>query len=206
MPVYNIRIQSCIIGLIALLVLDGCKKGENDPTISLRSRKARLTGEWEVKSANWAMGDTVQSYDGTDLITTLESGEADTFQVEMSFEFTKDGDYKIETISNYPADYQGSGMVAFSTKNTEDGVWNFAGGEDGTPAKSRLLLLTTQLTLTSTLTGSNIDITTFDGQTGGFIYDIDRLENKKMDLEYTFSEITATETMVRSGALELTKK
>ena len=27
----------------------GCKKGEEDPIISLRSRDARITGTWELK-------------------------------------------------------------------------------------------------------------------------------------------------------------
>jgi hypothetical protein len=34
--------------LTAVVTLQGCKKGENDPFLSLRSRDARITGEWEL--------------------------------------------------------------------------------------------------------------------------------------------------------------
>ncbi len=33
-----------------LLVISACKKGENDPSISFRTRKARLTGVWQIKT------------------------------------------------------------------------------------------------------------------------------------------------------------
>jgi hypothetical protein len=34
--------------LTAVVILQGCKKGENDPFLSLRSRDTRITGEWEL--------------------------------------------------------------------------------------------------------------------------------------------------------------
>lgn len=33
-------------------MLSNCRKGENDPLISLRTRKARLTGDWLLKEGN----------------------------------------------------------------------------------------------------------------------------------------------------------
>lgn len=40
------------LSLIFLLTLSNCRKGENDPLISLRTRKARLTGDWLLKEGN----------------------------------------------------------------------------------------------------------------------------------------------------------
>ena len=41
-----------IVTMVSLLVLNGCKKGEDDPFFSFRSRDARLAGEWVIKSLN----------------------------------------------------------------------------------------------------------------------------------------------------------
>jgi hypothetical protein len=40
--------KSSLFLLTAVITLQGCKKGENDPFLSLRSRDARITGEWEL--------------------------------------------------------------------------------------------------------------------------------------------------------------
>ncbi|MBT3963903.1 MAG: hypothetical protein HOE95_07270, partial [Flavobacteriales bacterium] len=48
------------ISLVVVLMLPGCKKGEEDPFFSFSSRKGRLAGEWVVSSYNWSrnFGDT----------------------------------------------------------------------------------------------------------------------------------------------------
>ncbi|HRH63758.1 MAG TPA: hypothetical protein PLI68_10565, partial [Bacteroidia bacterium] len=39
-----------LVVLAAVSVLPACKKGEEDPFLSLRSRKSRVAGEWTVES------------------------------------------------------------------------------------------------------------------------------------------------------------
>ena len=39
-----------ILVLSSILVLDGCKRGPDDPFFSFRSRKARVTGDWAFES------------------------------------------------------------------------------------------------------------------------------------------------------------
>jgi len=39
-----------ILVLSSILVFDGCKRGDNDPFFSFRSRKARVTGDWAFES------------------------------------------------------------------------------------------------------------------------------------------------------------
>ena len=41
--------KKLLIMTLALGMLAGCKKGENDPGISFRSRDARIVGEWEME-------------------------------------------------------------------------------------------------------------------------------------------------------------
>jgi hypothetical protein len=46
------KIVAISIGLIGLtLIVGACRKGENDPLLSLKSRQARLAGEWVVSSS-----------------------------------------------------------------------------------------------------------------------------------------------------------
>lgn len=59
--------QTLFLGLMALMVIptfNSCKKGEDDPT-SLRSRKARLTGEWNLESAEYKSTNTNEPSGGS---------------------------------------------------------------------------------------------------------------------------------------------
>lgn len=40
------------VSILGLLALQSCKKGENDPALSLKTRDARITGEWELEYAS----------------------------------------------------------------------------------------------------------------------------------------------------------
>src|SRR6476661_1699887 len=42
--------KKIVLFLLAVLTLTTCKKGEDDPFMSLKSRKARLAGEWSLES------------------------------------------------------------------------------------------------------------------------------------------------------------
>ena len=46
----KLRLKTFVAAVTALLILSagGCKKGEDDPALSLKSRKARLCGEWRL--------------------------------------------------------------------------------------------------------------------------------------------------------------
>ena len=44
-------LTACIILGLAVPVLQGCKKGEEDPFISFKSRNSRVTGTWTLKSS-----------------------------------------------------------------------------------------------------------------------------------------------------------
>ncbi len=61
--------QFILIVIIMGFALPSCKKGENDPFLSLRSRKARITGEWKLSSGttNYILNDTTKTtiYNGT---------------------------------------------------------------------------------------------------------------------------------------------
>lgn len=84
------------------MFLAACKKGENDPFLSLRSRNARITGTWKLTSQEtsdtFVVGDITNanstSYDGTTLNTT-EAGVTNSVNYSQTIEINKDGTYKM---------------------------------------------------------------------------------------------------------------
>jgi len=65
---------TAILAAVAISSFQGCKKYEEGPGFSLRTKKMRLTGEWEL--------DKLTAADGT--VTT---------SMDLEFEFEKDGDF-----------------------------------------------------------------------------------------------------------------
>jgi hypothetical protein len=108
-----------IIALVGIVTLQGCKKGENDPLISLKSRDARITGTWELTSqeaeytyksefnGESATETTKQSYDGnmmTETYTETYNGqtesESDTYDYSFEMTIDKDGTYSLTVASD----------------------------------------------------------------------------------------------------------
>lgn len=93
-----------VLLFIGVLTLEGCRKGENDPLVSLRTRDARVTGEWklveyestrtEFLSAGSITFTEVRttSYDGTTW-TTTNPGETNSFLYSRNLVIEKDGTY-----------------------------------------------------------------------------------------------------------------
>jgi hypothetical protein len=78
------------VAAIVAPTLESCKKGENDPAISLRSRKARVAGEWTVskmesKSINTSTSvETTTSPNGA----TTVNNNSFSYDVRVSFDGT----------------------------------------------------------------------------------------------------------------------
>ncbi|HTF02475.1 MAG TPA: hypothetical protein VK826_00555 [Bacteroidia bacterium] len=170
------------ITLVALVIsavsFTGCKKGEGDPFLSLKSRKARVAGEWKMTKgegthsevfANTTFNSTI-TYDGNveTTVTTSSAGSAtttDKYNSEMTFE--KDG-----TFSSVYTDNNGSSAVITNNK----GNWNFTSGVGDMKNKSQIIIYITETTTgssTSTFTGS-------DRPT--MVYDLYQLKGKEIIL------------------------
>lgn len=159
---------------IAASALPSCKKGENDPFLSLRTRKARVAGEWKVTSGKgsntqtgaWNPYTSSWTYDGSTQSET-EGGNTTSFPRTITYSFEKDGTYTHTDISD--------GATVTTT-----GTWNFLQGVGETKNKSRLAL--NELTTTS----QNGPVTT-EGEGYDMMYTIDELRHKKMVLKLDFS-------------------
>jgi hypothetical protein len=192
------------LAAIALMAnLSSCKKGENDPFLSLKSRKARVVGEWTVTMEEGTNQDIskisfggvtvttttneTSTYNGTLFTSTsvttssaggnpLENTYNDVYT--QSYTFEKDGSFSLETV------YTGQNY----TEKIE-GTWAFVG-------KSKTAELKNKEAIALSITKySDIDngVTTAYSATGfddSIIIAIDRLKNKEMVFiqESTYSE------------------
>lgn len=148
--------------VIASFGFAGCKKGEGDPFLSLKTRKSRVAGEWKTTSGtgttttvsgSFTSTETL-SYDGaieTKTTTTVPTTATvtSTSKYTDEYDFEKDGTFKITHTDNdnTPADV-----------NITQGTWNFTGGVGDAKNKSQLVLTVTSVTSgnsTITYTGSD---------------------------------------------------
>ncbi|HBF88140.1 MAG TPA: hypothetical protein DDX39_05810 [Bacteroidales bacterium] len=125
------RIYLIITASIVILLLVDCKKGENDPFISLISRTSRLKGEWELVEVSenrdiTYLGDHLYieySYSNsyiTEKYTSSWSNDVETYQTKynLSIVFEDDGLYNLsEEIEDTLYTIEGGWM--WSTKSNE---------------------------------------------------------------------------------------
>ncbi|MDX2172476.1 MAG: hypothetical protein SFY56_05105 [Bacteroidota bacterium] len=169
-----------ILNLFSLLIIThvffGCKKGDNDPAISLRTRKSRVAGEWIMKTGN--AGITIDDHvnppfnqdikmDGTKAqINETEAGNIGIIYIaNYSFyiTFKKDGTF------NFNENFNGSILEA-------SGKWNFLGGVGETKNKESIVLKIESVS--KGYTRDNL----FNKLGTEIIYEITELRNKKMTL------------------------
>lgn len=136
------------LGLVLLIfasVFVGCKKGENDPFMSLLSRKARLTGVWNLTSADYdyttvnGSNTTVYgySYDGTQMTRTVD-GTGTTYDYSEEITIEKDGTFKV--VTKEEEDYWDDVAQEMKTgTNTEtvSGLWYFVDGNKELDVKNK---------------------------------------------------------------------
>jgi hypothetical protein len=101
------HLKLALIAILSLGFLAACKKGENDPFLSLKTRNARITGTWKLTSQETSEtytsdGETdvySTSYNGTTLNTT-ESGVTNSVPYSQTIEINNDGTYKMTIIED----------------------------------------------------------------------------------------------------------
>ncbi len=185
---------------VAALVLasfgfEGCKKGENDPFLSLSSRKARVAGEWTVTSGEGTKSEVFGSvtvtetstYDGTTETTVVNPGNSTTTdKYTVTYTFEKDG-----TFSTVYTDNDANPDEVTTTT----GTWNFTGGVGEMKNKSQMLLTILSIS-------NSGGTTTYSGsEAPTLLYDIDQLKGKEMILKSTYTSSNNNETSTGSWTL-----
>lgn len=108
------------VGVLLAPVLEGCKKGDEDPGLSLRSRKGRIAGEWNVSN-----------YDETTTFTqnssTFIGPSTNSSSSNGTIKLTYDGEnFTTENITN------SSTGGSTSVKSIAKGDFKYAFEKDGT--------------------------------------------------------------------------
>ena len=107
--------------LVATIVFDSCKKGEDDPFLSFHSRKGRICGDWKLSSGTETFvsgGNTKTTvYTETQKTETI-SGTSTTEGFTQTISIVKDGTFKWVEVNT---------IGSVITTDTYEGTWNFNG-------------------------------------------------------------------------------
>lgn len=168
--------------ILSGIFFEGCKKGEEDPFLSLRSRKARLEGEWKLNSGTSTYSqpssntnttttftNTTQTTTGTVWGLPVNNTSPYTFTIKMN----KDGTYE-STIND-------DGDITL-----EKGRWTFAGGTGDYKKKEQVVMSPTSVT------DENGNTTTYANSDYSSAYDLVMLKNKEMKIKLSQSTTTSS--------------
>jgi hypothetical protein len=162
-----------IITLITCF-FSNCKKGENDPEISFRTRKARVVGDWRVETAHF-------TYDYMNLKTAEHYDEI--YDVKgSSYEASRSTLTAIDYFSGaYVMNVSFDKKGGFTLKETflgkileATGKWDFSSGVGEEKKKESIQMFITNVT--SDKTSAHF----FNHESTVFKYRIKELRNKKM--------------------------
>lgn len=195
--------------VIASFGFAGCKKGPNDPFISLLSRKARMTGEWKTTKGEGkeVQGNTTTTwtYDGAIYKETQTTGSnSSTTSTNITYEtsFEKDGTFKRVTTTTVTS------PIAGSEVETETGTWNFTGGVGEDKGKDhivmKILSYNDVITVGSSSTSSTTTYTGDDAPTE--IYFLDQLKNKEIVITYEGTTTNGSSTTSNEGSWTMTQE
>lgn len=167
-----LTISFALIALAGLTTITGCKKGENDPFLSLKSRKARITGEWKLSEGSITESYSNLSGSGTFLTTyTGSTANYDGTTVGYTEKITIEKDGTFEVV-----------IVEDGETNTIKGNWFFSGKSKDADLKKKEAIIFSETQYissggTSTYSGLYADQTLL----------LDQLKNKELIFKGSFT-------------------
>lgn len=179
--------QLFLISIIIVFAFPSCKKGENDPFLSLRSRKARLTGEWELKAGTLTFTDISGSWTTTYNGTTATSPSG-TYLYTEKWSIKKDGSF--ELTNNFDGDI-----------STTKGYWSFGDKVKGMDLKNKESVIF-RVTSETYVNNGNTNTGTYTGTSCPvFTYNIIELKNKVMAIKVEGTDTWSTNFDSNSGTM-----
>ncbi len=190
--------------IVATLIFSGCKKGENDPFLSLKSRTARLAHTWKLSSENFTItytgsnytSTTVYSYDGTSETQTTTNTYG-----SNSNTTTATKTYSEEVTFDKAGTYE-STIVDDGDVETEKGNWMWTNKNKDQDIKNKEAIV-----MTST-SNSNLNYTN-SGKTNDpvEILVFDKLSSTEIIISFDYIETDSDgHTYKESGTKTYTKK
>lgn len=197
------------IALIATIFV-GCKKGENDPFMSLLSRTARITGVWNLTSADYdhiysggEVGTFSYSYDGTQMTRTLD-GDGETYDYSEKVTIEKDGTFKVEVKEEdlyWSYNYETGEYTSGIWTTTLEGVWYFLEGNSDLDVKDqeRVEFLIENYKEVDP-DGDTYEVN-YSGKSNSYdqMFLLDKLANKEMVTLYDFEVSEGSDTYRETG-------
>jgi len=166
-----------VILLFCSIAFPGCKKGEGDPAISFRTRKARMVGEWRLKSGSAGLTHTKP---GSPTLATgyvFDGSTAQASETEVSgpptiyiFAFLLNINIKKDGTFILTENYGSYSLIA-------SGTWNFTSGIGENKNKEEVLFIIDKVN------AGDIYGHLFNKQSIEFTYKITELRDKELRIE-----------------------
>ncbi len=180
-----------LVALIAIPTFQSCKKGANDPAISLRSRKARLVASWTLSSGSitYTSG---SSYTDTYTGATMSRSTGGSKSYTETVDIMKDGTYKLTVLDD-------------GDSRIETGQWYFMEGNKDSGIKSKECVSFFATQIVSTPAGGTVSTSTYTGVTPDYTWRLDELKNKEIIVLIDVTSQTGTSYSAK-GTMTYTAK
>jgi hypothetical protein len=160
-----LKVSLALMTMVGLTTITGCKKGENDPFLSLKTRKGRITGEWKLVEGTIVESETIGGSTVSSEITFIddtrtEGGSSIPYVETMAIE--RDGTYEHEIIQN-------------GTPHIIQGDWYFSGKNENIDLKKKEAIVFSETEYVNI--GGTI---TYNGLGADRILLMDQLKNKRV--------------------------
>lgn len=184
-----------VLFLIGVILLPSCRKGEEDPLLSLRSRKNRLTGKWKVTEGFIEL--TEKTGSSTNLYYKVNLGETSAHlyaSISNAWEYGYGNAYmSFSEKFEFKKDGRFTHFLSFDADTwTEEGEWNFTDGI-GKDRKNKSELLLMYQESTTSFYGTE----TWSGEINSLVYDIVGLRNNKIIIRIDFKYEDKTDGFYR---------
>lgn len=222
--------KKVLFGALALALVAGsftsCKKGENDPALSFKSRKGRMSGEYTISkmtqtttetSGGSSMTSTMTIDGSTVTVSQTQGGSTSTITGTVNKAeavFNKDGSYTMDMDLSFTQEIFGQTSTS-TTVSMEEGNWAFLGKDGDYKKKERIVMNKTKVTETETTSSggsssSSTETYTYGNGEASSVMAIDQLKNKEiiMKSEYTstYSDGTNNSSSTETTEVTLTAK
>lgn len=224
--------KKVLFGALALALVAGsftsCKKGENDPALSFKSRKGRMAGEYTISKMTTTTTTTsggsttteTMTIDGSVITMTQSSGGSSTSTTgtvnTADMTINKDGTYEMIIDFSFTQDIFGT-TYTNTTNSNESGNWSFLGKDkDGEwKKKERVVFNVTNSVTTDTQTGggsttTNTTTNTYGNGENSSVMAIDQLKSKeivfKTDYASSYTDGTNSSSSTEMSEITLTAK
>ncbi len=201
----KLQLLSTIFISIIILSTTSCKKGENDPSFSLKTRKARVTAEWKLTS-------------GQILLETIDGSEYSSSEITYDGSTTTYGTtstlyseiLKIERDGTFTKIITEGETESSKITTTTTGVWYFISGSKAQDYKNKERVAFETLT-TKTESEGQTTSETFTGTQEASIMVLDKLTRTEiiMKIDNSFDNNQTGENKYRetyTGTLTYSKQ